>query len=371
MRWAMPWAVAGCSQLLGLSPPTQAPADASGHDGHGPDTMMMMGSSDAGNDCGAPSASFGTAIELAQSGYVWHEVGDINKDGVPDVVVATSTSPSLHVFLGTDSAALLTPGSSFAPGSDCDAARAIAIADVDGDGYNDLLVGCQGSVYYLRQLEAKPGTFAPGVALPGLSVSSDFGGIAVGDIDNNGFNDVVTTTGAALFYAMQSGSNAFTAGTPFPIDGSPGAPVVADLLAVGDFTGDGLADVLYLDGGNLELDVQGSAGLASPRQFGVPDTEELVAADFDGDGHLDILTRQQSGMAMLYTQLVGWAAAVVRADAGDAGRRREVRARRRRRRQRRPTRRRLVHRGESTVQAAARHVRRPRDVRQRAPGSLR
>ena len=83
---------------------------------------------------GAPGDQLGTGIEAA---------GDINKDGIPDVIGSAPGIDTVYVYSGRNGQVLLTlrgetKGDTFG-------AHVASVGDVDGDGYSDIIVGAPGN----------------------------------------------------------------------------------------------------------------------------------------------------------------------------------------------------------------------------------
>src|SRR5450432_51665 len=123
-------------------------------------------------------------------------IADVNKDGIGDLIVATTST--VQVFLGTGYGTFLTPFELNYPQKD--QPSAIQIADFNGDGILDLAIADvqtndTGVSVFLGKGD---GTFTiaslggPGV-LSGVAVA---GGLVAGDFDGNGTIDlgVITTT---------------------------------------------------------------------------------------------------------------------------------------------------------------------------------
>jgi hypothetical protein len=127
----------------------------------------------------------------------------------------------------------------------------IAIADVNGDGLNDLVitdpgpVGSPPTVNILLQDAAHPGTFLSPITyqLPGDSVPLS---IVVADVNGDGHPDIVIGGSTELSVLLQNAAppasaiafaNLFSAATNYPV-------TQASEIAVADANGDGLVDIV-------------------------------------------------------------------------------------------------------------------------------
>ncbi|HEX4121237.1 MAG TPA: VCBS repeat-containing protein, partial [Verrucomicrobiae bacterium] len=144
---------------------------------------------------GNGDGTFGTATNfniptsLASSLYAL-AVADLNHDGNQDVVaVEQLASNAVTVLLG-DGTGKLTVLTNYALGS---AAAAVAIADLNNDGIPDLLVGTVGG-YIQVMLGKGDGTFAIGAQLPVAGA----GAIAVADFNNDGQPDIVSAGNGSI-----------------------------------------------------------------------------------------------------------------------------------------------------------------------------
>ena len=176
-------------------------------------------------------------------------VGDLDGDGLPDIVVANNGSRSVSVLRNTSTSS----GISFAPGVEIMAddldLRYIGLADLDGDGRLDMLTanGGSGSVSVFRNVMSSPGPIGVGSFGPRLDFSTGTTNIrlSVGDLDGDGRPDVVMGRSdgeqdsplALLGNRSVSGSISFAASVSIPT-GRRGLSV-----AVCDFDGDGVPDL--------------------------------------------------------------------------------------------------------------------------------
>jgi hypothetical protein len=228
----------------------------------------------------APSSPFaaGTAPDSVA-------VGDFNGDGIPDLAVANRDSNTVTVLLGNGTGGFApAPGSPIAVGS---APLSIAVADFNGDGKLDLAVANSASVTIL--LGNGNGAFTPAVGSPIPIGSATYSPltVAAGDFNGDRKPDLAIGTSAGLVYVMLGdGTGGFSpaSGSPFP----------ASYVAVGDFNGDGRSDLALLDNGISSITVylgQGNGGFTvGPASPFTPGTGPYTFAtgDLNGDGKLDL-----------------------------------------------------------------------------------
>jgi len=140
-------------------------------------------------------------------------------------------------------------------------------------------------------LTSETGTgFASSLLLPVTSQNTG-NTVLTADFNGDGFPDLVILGNNTISVLLGNGDGTFTA-APSPSNDLPGA------IAVGDFNGDGIPDLAVapvLDEGNSEVLLgngdgtfsiaNGSLGIGS----GVATSNSIAAADFNGDGKLDIV----------------------------------------------------------------------------------
>ncbi|HEY0141494.1 MAG TPA: FG-GAP-like repeat-containing protein [Thermoanaerobaculia bacterium] len=210
--------------------------------------------------------------------------GDFNVDGRGDVLWRYEPTDELAVWLMNGTTIL---GSHYIPPS---AGRELrAMGDFDGDGDTDLLFDGQEPVLFMNGITARTRSFA--FNSPFMPMRPDPANlVATGDFDGDGNTDLVNhnRTTNALTVQLMYGS--------FAIARQVAAPSAEwSLVAAKDFTGDGRADIVWRNSTTSvvllwtmnEVFIEQTTYLASPP----PQWSLLAAGDFTGDGRADLLWR--------------------------------------------------------------------------------
>ena len=210
--------------------------------------------------------------------------GDINGDGIGDIVVTNFTATgSVSVFLGNGNGTFVSKGT-FAVGGGYP--QCIALADVNGDGVPDVLVGVGNNIEVL--LGNGNGTFGAGTA---FAAGGNTSAVAVADVNRDGKLDVVCASSTHVAVLLGNGNGTFGAAATFAA--STGGSIRG--LAVGDLNGDGNLDVVvndYTAHAVVVLLGNGNGTFQAPKTFACGTMGSspmgLTLADFNGDGFLDI-----------------------------------------------------------------------------------
>ena len=179
----------------------------------------------------------GAIVHMGGDPYLGMAIGDINEDGLVDL--ATPNPDEVGVALNTGSKGM-TFGlvESVAAASPC----AIALADVDADGFLDLVAASDGSATIIEVFRGDGHGGFTAYGSP-LRIAKGAKGIAVGDINGDGVDDTIVTSWSSDAVTILGGSVPLYT-VPIPLGGieNPWG------LAISDLNEDGIDDFVVADG---------------------------------------------------------------------------------------------------------------------------
>ena len=241
--------------------------------------------------------SYQTATGTASAGNLAYAVtnGDFNGDLKTDMAIANAGSDNVTILLGDGQGGFSQPAGS--PVSVGAKPQGIATGDFNQDGKMDLAVASVNGMNVSVLLGNGQGGFTAASYSP-ISVGGVATEVRVGDFNHDGKPDLVVTDqeNDKVMVLLNNGAG-FSAGVEYA------AGVLPHSIAIADFNGDGKADLAIADStdqilgrtGNTVTILLGngsggfSAAPGSPFATGA-NPQSIVAADFDGDGKLDLAT---------------------------------------------------------------------------------
>ncbi len=242
-------------------------------------------------------------------------LGDLNGDGRPDLVVANEGNGEIGIFLRNSAGDLLA-------GSERQLKTgprpsAVAVGDVNSDGQNDVVVVNQHSnsagVYFQDPLGRQGGENLQDKPNLTLTTVSHPVQVALGDLDGDGRNDLVVTSGISsalsIFHHKSSGGLLPTESQRIDTNGDPSA------AAIGDLNGDGRNDLVVALGASSVAAVYFQTGARDPTGAGEmlfePPQElpvgvfpaAVAIGDLNGDGRNDLaVANELSSTISIYLQ---------------------------------------------------------------------
>ena len=219
-------------------------------------------------------------------------VADVNRDGIPDILVANQADGTISVLLG-DRTGQFSPaaGSPFPCGKN---PNDIAIADMNGDQSPDLVIANTQTPYLTVLLGNGKGGFEPSAHSPFATSSQPHPhGVVVGDFMGDGKPAVVTDSwgnSQILLIPSDGRGNLMLPGKFFDADLRSDAGVRA-----ADFNHDGHPDIVTTSLKNNSVglllgDGKGGFKRAPGSPFpAAPESWSFAVDDVDGDGNPDVI----------------------------------------------------------------------------------
>ncbi|HXW56758.1 MAG TPA: VCBS repeat-containing protein [Candidatus Cybelea sp.] len=220
-------------------------------------------------------------------------VGDLNGDGLPDIAVANRGKPSYVCFNQGLRKAALGPAATVPQLSfdcrglkDTPSAASIAIADINGDGFPDVILACRDECQSLIYFNDGKGNFTR--EQPWGPPKSSTRAISIADFDGSGRPSIAAChEGLGCFVYLNDGNGNLASGIQFQ---KPGALPYSMIAA--DLNRDGRAEIVvgYVEAPGIIFFNDGTGKGYIPQSFGDGKGAiyGLAVGDLDEDGWPDI-----------------------------------------------------------------------------------
>jgi hypothetical protein len=210
--------------------------------------------------------TFAAPVSLYSGGANWVALGDLNGDGASDVALTDNVGVKVLMHTGAASGVTFAaPLSVFtqSPNFNVVGGNRIAIADVDGDGLNDLIItdpgptgGMSTAVYVLIQDPAAHGSFLTPAGYA-IATQDRPQSILVRDLQGSGKLDIVIGGQNFVTVLLHDPANPgkFLPASIYPAPG-------ANEIAIADINGDGKPDIVVSNG--VTFPMQGGVSTTHP-----------------------------------------------------------------------------------------------------------
>jgi hypothetical protein len=178
----------------------------------------------------------------------------------------------------------------YAVGSD---PQSVAVGDFNRDGRPDIVVANSQGFSVSVVLSNSEGTFQTQVQ---YAVGGFPSGVAVGDFNRDGKLDIAVSTFSGVSVLLGNGDGTFKPYVSYSTTGTPWA------IATGDFNKDGNLDLAVADESGSDVEIllgNGKGGFGSPTSYTTGSSPRMVVvADFNNDGFPDLATANSFGASV-------------------------------------------------------------------------
>jgi photosystem II stability/assembly factor-like uncharacterized protein len=225
----------------------------------------------------APRVCFGYIYYPTFGGF---EINDLDGDGRPDVVMPSNTS-LVKVYRNLSSPGAVAFDKEYLLNINGDS-QAAAIADLDNDGKNDIVVSSfsPGHVCIMRNTSV-PGALSFG-ATQNYSTAGIVSAVAIGDLDGDGLKDVIACPSNGLVCFRNTSTRGNISLDPFIKLNPPGSEYGQGSVSIVDYDMDGKPDVVICNG--TYVIVYRNNSTVGNFSFSLPVLMPIVPAGQGGNG---------------------------------------------------------------------------------------
>jgi FG-GAP-like repeat/FG-GAP repeat len=244
------------------------------------------------NGAGNTAGAFAAPVTLDSPGASQLAVADMNGDGLPDLI---SADFNVSLFQQTSPGVFANPIALYSGG-----ANWVAAGDLDGDGFADVALTDNAGVNLVFRTGVNTYSSAVQIYQESSNVAAQGANIiAIRDVNGDGFNDLIITDpgpggGNAPFVSVLLQDATHPGNFLAPVAYATTAGSQATSIEVQDIDGDGYPDIII--GGSTAITVLVNHGSSAPGTFfakddyAAPDSNQIALADVNGDGLPDIVT---------------------------------------------------------------------------------
>ena len=257
-------------------------------------TLVLTACGGGGGGSGTASSAASvrsTVLSTIRTNTVYTEaVGDLNGDGLDDVVVSGWNSDSatayVYVFI-QNSDGTLTDRTSLLPNNVIAGSQRVLIADFDSDGHMDIFIpGFGDGSVMTRQNSVMFWGSSGSYIRNDWTDNSMAHGACIGDINNDGRTDILIAGSGAW---INNGGRAFTLNNIFTNNYFTACAVVKEATSSTVYLANNNSVAGYKDAivvYDFSLTAISNTGYQSDNNY---DTIDVVAADLTGDGNKDFV----------------------------------------------------------------------------------
>ena len=267
--------------------------------GDGAGNVFIFNGSAAGIASGASTTASATLTGTGFFGFSVATAGDVNNDGYSDIIIG-NRGGSAFIFSGSSTgiaSGASTTASATLTGAGNFGISVATAGDINADGFSDVIVGDGGGGAFVFSGSASgvaSGNTSTGIALTGTGSFFGASVSSAGDINGDGYSDVIVGNAAGHAFVYISSSGSISSGTT-AVTLSGGAFFGFSVAGAGDVNGDAFSDVIVGDeagnatiyyGTTTGLSTTASVTLTGSTNFGV---SVASAGDVNGDGYSDVI----------------------------------------------------------------------------------